>query len=64
VGEPAISELRLTLERGAEPIRGSLGAEGERGREFEGWLELASAIDAARGEGAPAPRERGSGEGP
>ena len=38
--------LALEVERGSEPIRGSL--EGERGehRQFEGWMELAAALEA------------------
>lgn len=39
--------LRLAIEAGAEPIRGRVGAGGELGEEFVGWLELARALEQA-----------------
>jgi hypothetical protein len=38
----------LMLEIGAEPIRGCVGREPQRLREFTGWIELAAALEAAR----------------
>jgi len=38
----------LVLEIGAEPIRGRVGREPQRLREFSGWIELAAALEAAR----------------
>jgi hypothetical protein len=41
--------LQLSIEVQSEPITGSLtGAPGETPRSFSGWVELASAIEAAR----------------
>jgi hypothetical protein len=40
--------LELALERNHEPIAGVVSSETEPSRSFEGWLELASAIEEAR----------------
>jgi hypothetical protein len=40
------ARVTLELDVGASPIRGSI-ERGGRSRRFEGWIELASLIDAA-----------------
>lgn len=37
-------EIRLTVERGAGPLRGEIGAPGADGEAFRGWLALLSAL--------------------
>jgi len=44
--------LQISIEVQSEPISGSLmGDHGEQPRQFSGWVELASAIEAARRQG-------------
>jgi len=45
---PQAVHFDLVLEIGAEPIRGCVGREPQRLREFTGWIELAAALEAAR----------------
>ena len=45
--------LLLELEPGSEPIKGSLAREHGERREFQGWMELAAALEALSEEGAP-----------
>jgi hypothetical protein len=39
--------LRVELERGSDPIRGSIGAPDGPMVPFTGWMELAAALEAA-----------------
>lgn len=45
--EPSYAHVTLDLHVGATPIRGSFHQEEEDALPFEGWIELASLIDAA-----------------
>lgn len=38
-------EFRLEIERGSDPIAGSLSAQGDAGLPFSGWLGLASVLE-------------------
>jgi hypothetical protein len=40
-------ELRLELELDAEPIAGRVRLDGDASRRFDGWLELAVALEGA-----------------
>jgi hypothetical protein len=43
-------EIRVTvyLDPRAEPVRGTIEVDGSERRPFQGWIELAHAIDSAR----------------
>jgi hypothetical protein len=47
--------VELDLEPNREPIAGTLSGQDFTARPFDGWLELASAIEAARTDGMPVP---------
>lgn len=53
--------LRLEVDRDAEPISGTLTAEGEEGHPFTGWLGLTDAIEEIRGEAVRRPPENPEG---
>ncbi len=38
----------LAIDLASEPITGSVSVDGETSRRFNGWIELAAAIEAAR----------------
>jgi hypothetical protein len=50
----------LDLDPNSEPIRGSLSASDQDSRPFFGWLELASAVEAARAAAHVGQRGRGN----
>jgi hypothetical protein len=45
----AVLHLSLVLERGTEPIRGTLGPDADSGVAFNGLLELVNLLDEQRG---------------
>ena len=51
---PRLLHVDLEFEVGSEPIRGRLGPNSLTTREFQGWIELAAALDALITE-CPAP---------
>jgi hypothetical protein len=52
--------LELSIESDSEPIRGSIAVAGGEPQAFGGWIELAAAIEAARGSVAATEAVRGS----
>ncbi len=48
----SIAQVLLAIDLASEPITGSVSVDGETSHRFNGWIELAAAIEAARG-GAP-----------
>ncbi len=42
------AHLHLAIERGSDPIRGSVELPGEEPRSFSGWIELVEVIEQAR----------------
>ena len=51
---PRLLHVDLEFEVGSDPIRGRLGSNPLVTREFQGWIELAAALDALITE-SPAP---------
>ncbi|HVW79594.1 MAG TPA: hypothetical protein VHB69_01470 [Mycobacteriales bacterium] len=58
---PDAVALSLRISRAADPIRGELSSAGGAVWPFEGWLELAAAIDAACAMSAPRPTHHETG---
>ena len=52
---PRHLHVDLEFEVGSDPIRGRLGPSPEALREFQGWIELAAALEAMLG-AVPKPR--------
>jgi hypothetical protein len=46
--EVGADDLRLTIERGSDPIAGSLGLPDGRALRFEGYVQLVAALEDAR----------------
>jgi hypothetical protein len=46
--EGITARMHLEIEAGSDPIAGSIGGPGEEPRSFQGWIELAEAIEAVR----------------
>jgi hypothetical protein len=51
-------QVGLELEFNREPIAGVISTPGSPSRAFDGWLELAAALEDARGTPAPAVTSR------
>ena len=47
--DPRHIHLDMEFEVGSDPIRGRLGPNAETLREFQGWIELAAALEAMLG---------------
>jgi hypothetical protein len=57
VTTPETLSLRIDLPNGSDPIRGRLIASAGEEREFTGWIELVSALQAAWRGDRPADQE-------
>jgi hypothetical protein len=49
---PAPSASPVYLDVGSDPLSGTVGIDDREQRRFQGWIELAHAIELARGSGA------------
>jgi len=52
--------VTLYLDPGSDPVSGTVAVDEEQQRRFQGWIELAHAIDRAHA-GGPAEREESGG---
>jgi hypothetical protein len=52
VEQPPAVRVTLYLDVGSDPVSGTVGIDDQEQRRFQGWIELAHAIELARGTGA------------